>query len=75
MPARPPHVRLCGDLETACTDVLLYLAAYSELNGSGPGHSTVGLRGLKLNPALLGYGPVGRQLEQLDAGAASENVG
>ena len=56
MPARPPHVRLCGDLETACTDVLLYLAAYSELNGSGPGHSTVGLRGFKLNPALLGYG-------------------
>ena len=27
MPARLPHVRLCGDLETFCTSVLLYFAA------------------------------------------------
>jgi hypothetical protein len=27
MPARPPHVTRCGDLETSCTDVLLYFAA------------------------------------------------
>jgi integrase len=26
-PARLPHVRLCGDLETFCTSVLLYFAA------------------------------------------------
>jgi hypothetical protein len=32
MPARPPHVRRCGDLETYCTDVLLHL----QLNGSDP---------------------------------------
>ena len=27
MPARRPHVKRCGDLETSCTDVLLYFAA------------------------------------------------
>jgi hypothetical protein len=27
MPARRPHVKCCGDLETSCTDVLLYFAA------------------------------------------------
>ena len=32
MPARRPHVKRCGDLETSCTDVLLYL----QLDGSGP---------------------------------------
>jgi hypothetical protein len=32
MPARPPHVMRCGDLETACTEVLLYL----QLNASSP---------------------------------------
>jgi integrase len=26
-PARRPHVKRCGDLETSCTDVLLYFAA------------------------------------------------
>ena len=36
MPARRPHVRRCGDLETFCTDVLLYLALYSQLIGFGP---------------------------------------
>jgi hypothetical protein len=25
MPARPPHVTRCGDLETSCTEMLLYL--------------------------------------------------
>jgi hypothetical protein len=29
-------VRRCADLETSCIDVLLYLAAYLPLNGSGP---------------------------------------
>jgi hypothetical protein len=32
MPVRRPHVKRCGDLETFCTDLLLY----SQLNGSGP---------------------------------------
>jgi hypothetical protein len=36
MPARLPHVKHCGDLETSCADVLLYFAAVLLLNGSGP---------------------------------------
>ena len=34
--ARPLHVMRCGDLETSCTDVLLYFAAVLQLEGSDP---------------------------------------
>ena len=54
MPARLPHVRLCGDLETFCTSVLLYFAAVLQLNGSGSESnmyltrpSTVGVTGFE----------------------------
>ena len=37
MPARPPPVTRCGDLETACTDELLYFAAVlGSSTGSSP---------------------------------------
>jgi hypothetical protein len=63
MPARRPHVTRCGDLETSCTDVLLYFAAVfcssmapvQNPNMYRTRPSSVGLRGFKLNPTLQAY--------------------